>query len=156
MTTKFEIGDKVKIVEKEPPKTGIKYFDYVIEHTSYLTVYKQFFGKEGIVKDYEEDDDTYNVEVDDFKNLCVPAYFLEPVPTVKYAVYAGLYDAYSLPWHLAEFNTKEEAINYMREVVAKQASAAIKEGKEYKYKISDTVAALEDYCIFVKEWEKGE
>jgi hypothetical protein len=152
MTTKFEIGDKVKIVEKELPKTGIKYFDYIIEHTSYLTYYKQLSGKEGIVKDYDEIDDTYIVEGDDFRKF-IPAYFLEPVPTVKYAVYASLHSEYSLPWHLAEFDTKEEAINYMREVVAKQASAAIKKGKEYKYKISDTVAMLEDYCIFVKECE---
>lgn len=153
MTTKFEIDDKVKIVKKELPKTGEKYFDFVIENTHYLVDYKHLFGREGTVKDYDEVDDTYVVEGDGFRKF-VPAYFLEPVPTVKYAVYASLHSVYSLPWHLATFDTKEEAINYMREVIVKQASAAIKEGKEYKYKISDTVAILEDYCMFVKKCEE--
>lgn len=156
MTTKFEIGDKVRIVEKELPKTGSKYFDYVIKNDVYVRNVKEHCGEEVVINKYFETDDFYTVETKDDYIVPIPAYFLEPVPTVKYAVYAGLYNEYSLPWHLAEFNTKEEAINYMREVVAKQVSAAIKEGKEYKYKISDTVAILEDYCMFVKKYEEDD
>lgn len=151
----FKIGDKVKIVEKEIPETGVRYFDDVLENDVYVRNVKEYCGEEVIIDKYFETDDFYTVETKGGYIVPIPTYFLEPVPIVKYAVYASLYNEYSLPWHLAEFDTKEEAISYMREVVAKQASAAIKEGKEYKYKISDTVVALEDYCMFVKEWKES-
>ncbi len=154
MNTKFEIGDKVKIVEKELPKTGVRYFDDVLENDVYVRNVKEYCREEVTIDRYFETDDFYTVETKDGYIVPIPAYFLESVPTVKYAVFASLHSTYSLPWYIAKFDTKEEAISYMREVVAKQASAAIKEGKEYKYKISDTVAILEDYCIFVKKWEE--
>lgn len=154
MTTKFEIGDKVKIIEKELPKTGVRYFDVMLKNDVYVRNVKEYSGEEVTINRYFETNDFYTVETKDGYIVPIPAYFLESVPTAKYAVYANLHSEYSLPWHLAEFDTKEEAINYMREMVAKQVSAAIKEGKEYKYKISDSVAILEDYSMFVEKWEE--